>query len=62
MELVVKITRRDDRSVASCDSDNKNTYHFIVHTDRPGGLLTFGEEIANEAEVTLQCPDTFGRM
>ena len=37
------------------------SYSLLVFTDRAGGLLHYSEEITNECEIRVQCPEKFGR-
>ena len=60
LELHVKLERR----VAGLSEESSNrvvSYSLLIFTDRAGGLLHYSEEITNEREWRVQCPETFGR-
>ncbi|KAL7539117.1 hypothetical protein ACHAXR_010579 [Thalassiosira sp. AJA248-18] len=36
-------------------------YSLLIFTDRSGGLIHYSEDITNECEMRVQCPEKFGR-
>ncbi|KAL7551782.1 hypothetical protein ACHAWF_014973 [Thalassiosira exigua] len=58
LELHVKLERR---VAGVSDEERVVSYSLLVFTDRPGGLLHYAEEITNEFEMRVQCPNKFGR-
>ena len=59
-ELYVKLERRV--AGAADESDERVvSYTLIIFTDREGGLLHYSEDLTNECEVRVECPEKFGR-
>ena len=59
-ELYVKLERRV-AGAADESGERVVSYTLIIFTDREGGLLHFSEDLTNECEVRVECPEKFGR-
>ena len=60
ISLCVKLDRRAIESIEET-SERIVSYSLVIFTDRAGGLLHYSENITKECEISMQCPDKFGR-
>ena len=56
----VKLDRRATESIEET-SERIVSYSLVIFTDRAGGLLHYSENITKECDISVQCPDKFGR-
>jgi hypothetical protein len=63
LDLVIKVKRKEFVDVAQPINSKDNVkYSLLVFTDRPEGLLLSCEDVSAESEVTVKCPEKFGRV
>ena len=58
--LCVKLNKKVAESIEET-CERIVSYSLIIFTDRAGGLLHYSENITKECEITVQCPEKFGR-
>lgn len=62
LDLVIKLRRKELGGIAMSDKTKDNVnYSLLVFTDRPGGLLLSCEDISEERDMVVKCPEKFGR-
>eukprot|EP00804_Cyclotella_cryptica_P018375 CCRYP_015473-RA/>CCRYP_015473-RA protein AED:0.16 eAED:0.29 QI:0/0.37/0.22/1/1/1/9/0/1809 len=63
LDLVIKIQRKEFVDVAHPINSKDNVkYSLLVFSDRPEGLLLSCDNISDESQVAVKCPEKFGRV
>ena len=63
LHIVINIGRKElDATVNPQNNKDNVKYTLLVFTDRPEGLLMSRDDISEEIELSVRCPDKFGRV
>lgn len=63
LNLIIKLRRKEFDSVTRFDNTKDNVkYSLLAFTDRSGGLLLSREDVSEECDMTVKCPQKFGRI
>ena len=63
LDLIINISRKELDSTTQSQSNKDNVkYTLLVFTDRPNGLLMSRDDISEEIQIVMRCPDQFGRV
>ena len=63
LDLIIQVQHNEVDGFAAQSENAKDNvkYSLLVFTDRPGGLLLSCDDVSEERQVTVRCPEQFGR-